>query len=147
MGDVTIEEFKKMDIRVGTITHAEVPKWSHYVMKLKVDVGQIQENPSTSSGRSGRTKKTIVVFAGIMDFFKPKELIGKQSLFIVNLEPKKIGPEGDMSEGMMLMATPMHKASNSAEASMDKSAGEAEEELPPVLLVPKKKVANGTKIM
>jgi methionine--tRNA ligase beta chain len=130
MGNVTIDEFKNMDIRVGTIVNAEVPKWSHYVMKLKVDVGQIQENSSTSSGRSGRTKKTIVVFAGIMDFFKPEELIGKQSLFIVNLEPKKMGPEGDMSQGMMLMAV------------------EKDDEVtPPVLLTPKKKVENGTKVM
>jgi methionine--tRNA ligase beta chain len=124
MDIISIQEFQKMDIRVGTIVDAEVPKWSHYVMRLKVDLG-----PDIG-------ERTI--FAGIMDFYKAKELIGKQSLFIVNLEPKKIGTEGDLSEGMMLMATPTHKA----------TAGKAvEEELPPVLLSPKKKVVNGTKIM
>ena len=116
MGNITIDEFKTMDIRVGTIVDAEIPKWSHWVMKLRVDLG------------SEIGKRTI--FAGIMNFFKAKDLVGKQSLFIVNLEPKKIGPEGDLSEGMMLMA-------------VEKD----DEKTPPVLLSPKKKVVNGTKIM
>jgi methionine--tRNA ligase beta chain len=116
MDNLSIDEFKKLDIRVGTIVKAEVPKWSHYVMKLKVDLG------------SEIGERTI--FAGIMDFFKPKDLIGKQSLYVVNLEPKKIGPEGDVSEGMMLMAVPKD-----------------DETTPPILLTPKKKVPNGTKIM
>ncbi|OGM11539.1 hypothetical protein A2W13_03095 [Candidatus Woesebacteria bacterium RBG_16_36_11] len=116
MDNLSIEEFKKLDIRVGTIVEAEVPKWSHYVMKLRVDLGpEIGER---------------IIFAGIMNFFKPKDLIGKQSLCAVNLEPKKIGPEGDMSEGMMLMA-------------VEKD----DETTPPVLLIPKKKVQNGTRIM
>ena len=116
MDNISIEEFKKLDIRVGTIIEAEVPEWSHYVMKLKVDLG------------SEIGERTI--FAGIMIFFKPKDLIGKQSLYAVNLEPKKIGPEGDISEGMMLMA-------------VEKD----DETTPPVLLAPKKKIQNGTKIM
>jgi methionine--tRNA ligase beta chain len=116
MNGLSIEEFRKLDIRVGTIVEAEVPKWSHYVMKLKVDLG------------SEIGERTI--FAGIMNFFKPKDLIGKQSLYAVNLEPKKIGPEGDISEGMMLMA-------------VEKD----DETIPPVLLVPKKKVQNGSKIV
>ena len=112
---IKIQDFQKLDIRVGTIIDAEVPKWSHYVMKLKVDLG------------SDIGERTI--FAGIMNFFKPRALIGKQSLFIVNLEPKKIGSEGDYSQGMMLMAV------------------EKDDEVtPPILLAPKKKVPNGTKV-
>lgn len=115
MEKVSIIDFQKMDIRIGIITDAEVPVWSHYVMKLKVDLG------------SEIGERTI--FAGIMNFFKPKDLIGKQSLFIVNLEPKKMGPKGDYSQGMMLMAV------------------EKDDEVtPPVLLSPKKKVPNGTKV-
>jgi methionine--tRNA ligase beta chain len=132
--NITIDEFQRLDIRVGTIVEAEVPEWSHYVMKLKIDLG------------SEIGERTI--FAGIMNFYKPKDLIGKQSLFIVNLEPKKIGPEGDYSQGMMLMAVPSPgatagKATPTREASADEAV---EEELPPILLAPKKKVPNGTKI-
>ena len=104
-----------MDIRIGTIITAEVPEWSHWVIKLKVDFGKEMG------------ERTI--FAGIMKFYKPEDLEGKQFPFIVNIEPKKIGPEGDYSDGMIL-------------AAVEKD----DEETPPVLLQPIKKVANGTKI-
>ncbi len=114
--EISFEDFQELDIRVGTVVKASVPKWSHWVMKLTVDFGK----------EIG--KKTI--FAGIMKFFKPDQLEGKQFQFIVNLEPKKIGPEGDLSEGMMLMAV------------------EKDDEVtPPILIRPVKKVPNGTKVV
>ena len=116
MDSISFKDFQKQDIRIGTVIKAEVPGWSHWVMKLTVDFGK----------EIGQ--KTI--FAGIMKFFKTQDLEGRQFAFIVNLEPKKIGPEGDKSEGMMLMA-------------VEKD----DEETPPVLLCPKEKVSNGTKIM
>ncbi len=116
MDTVSFDDFKKLDIRIGTVIKAEVPSWSHWVMKLTVDLGE----------EIG--KRTI--FAGIMKFFKSKDLEDRQFAFIVNLEPKKIGPEGDKSEGMMLMAVTKD-----------------DEETPPICLAPKKKVPNGTKIM
>lgn len=115
MKNITFKDFQKLDIRVGTVVKAEVPKWSHWVMKLIVDLG-------LEMG-----EKTI--FAGIMKFFKSKDLEGKQFPFIVNLEPKKIGPEGDTSEGMMLMA-------------VEKD----DEKTPPVLFKLQKKVPNGTRV-
>lgn len=124
MGNVTINDFQKFDIRIGTIVKAEVPEWSHWVMKLTVDLGsEIGER---------------VIFAGIMHFFKPKQLEGKQSLFIVNLEPKKIGPEGDSSQGMMLMGI------NNLKKSIVIGDNKIDEE--PVLITPAKKVPNGTRI-
>src|SRR3990167_5503352 len=107
MANVTINQIKQLDIRIGTVVNAEVPKWSHWVIKLSVDIGLIGGGPSTpesDSVRSGRQKNTIVVFAGLLGFYKPEDLVGKQFPFIVNLEPKKIGPEGDYSQGMMLAA-------------------------------------------
>ena len=115
MDKVTITDFQKLDIRIGTITKAEVPEWSHWVIKLTVDLGE-------EIGQK-------IIFSGIMKFFKPKDLEGKQFPFIVNLEPKKIGPEGDFSEGMMIMAVPKD-----------------DEETPPVLFNLKKKVPNGSKV-
>src|SRR6185369_14802741 len=91
MDTISIDDFQKLEIRIGTVTEANVPEWSHWVMKLTVDFGE----------EIG--KRTI--FAGIMKFFKPEELIDKQFPFVVNMKPKKIGPAGDFSEGMMLAAS------------------------------------------
>src|SRR3989344_7869926 len=88
MDKVNFADFQKLDIRIGTVVSAEVPEWSHWVMKLTVDLGEeIGER---------------TIFAGIMHFYKPEDIQGKQLPFIVNLEPKKMGPEGDYSQGMML---------------------------------------------
>lgn len=116
MKKINYQDFTKVDVRVGTVIEAVVPKWSHWVMKMEVDFG------------SQIGKKTT--FAGIMKFFKPKDLIGKQFPFVVNLEPKNVGPKRELSECMMLMA-------------VEKD----DEEIPPILLKLDKKVPNGTKVL
>lgn len=125
MTNITIDQFKKLDIRIGTVVKAEVPSWSHWVIKLNVDLG------------SEIGERTI--FAGIMHFYKAEELEGKQFPFVVNLEKKKIGPEGDFSEGMML----------AADLKMKKSVKIGDEEVfdKPVLFRLFEKVPNGTKVM
>lgn len=124
MKTVSFEEFSKIDIRIGTVVKAEVPEWSHWVMKLVVDFGpEIGER---------------IIFAGIMHFFKAEDLIGKQFPFVVNLEPKKIGPEGDFSQGMLLAASPV------LEKPIFINNEEITEE--PVLFTLSKKVPNGTKV-
>src|SRR3990172_1392627 len=90
MDTISFTDFRKLDIRIGTVVKAEVPEWSHWVIKLVVDFGE----------EIG--KRTI--FAGMMKFYKPEDFVDKQFPFVVNIEPKKIGPEGDFSEGMMLAA-------------------------------------------
>lgn len=84
--NITFDDFKKLDIKIGTVIEAIVPEWSHWVMKLTVDFGEEKR----------------IIFAGIMHFYKPEELLGKQFPFVVNMAPKKMGPEGDESQGMML---------------------------------------------
>ena len=115
MDKITFADLKKVDIRIGTVIKAQVPSWSHWVMKLDVDFG------------SELGKK--ICFAGIMKFFSPKDLEKKQFPFILNLEPKTIGPNKEESECMMLMAVPKE-----------------DEKTPPVLFKPAKKVPNGTKV-
>jgi tRNA-binding protein len=93
---ISFEDFQKLDIRVGTVVEAAVPRWSHWVTKLVVDFG-----PEIG-------KKTV--FAGIMKFYKAKDLVNKQFPFLVNVKPKKIGPkeetgEQNFSEAMLLAAT------------------------------------------
>ncbi len=115
MEKISFEDFEKVEIRIGTVAKAEIPKWSHWVMRLEVDFGE----------KEGKK----VCFSGIMKFFRPEDLTGKQFPFVVNLEPKKIGPQGELSECMLLLAVPEDK-----------------EELPPVLISPQGKVINGTRV-
>ena len=124
MGSATFKDFQKLDMRIGTVVKAEVPEWSHWVIKLAVDLGdEIGEK---------------VIFAGVMHFYQPKDLEGKQFPFVVNLEPKKIGLKGDYSEGMMLAA--------SLRLSKPKVIEGEELKEKPVLLTVTEKVPNGTKI-
>ena len=115
MDNISFDDFSKVDIRIGTVTKAEVPEWSHWVIKLTVDLGsEIGEK---------------VCFSGIMKFFKPEDLEGKQFPFVINLEPKKIGPDKELSEAMMIMAVPSES-----------------EDVAPVLFQLQEKVENGTKV-
>ncbi len=116
MDTISFNDFQEVDIRIGTVVKAEVPSWSHWVMKITADLGPKIGNK--------------VCFSGIMKFFKPENFIGKQFPFVVNLEPKEIGPEKDFSEVMMIMACPGGDDNNVA----------------PVLFKLQKKVPNGTKV-
>lgn len=131
MDNISFTDFEKVDIRIGTVVKAEVPEWSHWVMKLKVDFG-----PEIGQKQC---------FSGIMKFYKPEEIEGKEFPFVINLEPRKMGPEHEISEAMMIMATPEPQASLMA-ASGD-SLPEAEaEEVAPVLFQLQKNVDPGTKV-
>ncbi len=115
MDTISFDDFSKVDVRIGTVVKADVPEWSHWVIRMEVDLG-----PEIG------TKKA---FSGIMKFFKPKDLEGKQFPFVVNLPPKTIGPDKEMSEVMMIMAVPKE-----------------DEETPTILFKLQKKVENGTKV-
>ena len=82
---ISIDLLEKIDIRVGTIELVEDVKGSDKLIKLTVDFGD--------------HKRTI------LDGMKqeredPKEITGRQALFVINLEPKRI--MGEVSEGMLL---------------------------------------------
>ena len=84
--NINMDDFSKMDIRIGTILEAEKVANTAKLIKLKVD--------------TGIDKRTIV--SGIAEYFKPEELPGKQVCVLVNLEPRKI--KGIESKGMILLA-------------------------------------------
>jgi methionyl-tRNA synthetase len=88
MDYVTFEEFAKIEIRVGTIVEAEIPEGSNKLLKYRVDFGP-------------EGVKTI--FSGIQKWFTPEELVGVQTIFVINLVPKKMGDLGE-SEGMLFAA-------------------------------------------
>ena len=85
--NTNIDEFGKMDIRVGTVLECtKVPK-ADKLLQFLID--------------DGMNKRTIV--SGIAKYYpNPEELVGKQVCFIANFEPRKL--KGVTSEGMILSA-------------------------------------------
>lgn len=83
---VSIDEFSRMDIRVGTVLECQkVPK-ADKLLQFRI-----------ADGLENRT-----ILSGIADHYQPEQLVGKQVLFIANLEPRKI--RGIESQGMILSA-------------------------------------------
>lgn len=122
---ISIEDFQKIDIRIGTVTDASAPEWSHWVIKLTVDFGE--------------ELGTKTIFTGMLGFYKPEEFVGLQFPFVVNLEPKRIGPKNEngeynFSEGMLMAPS----------VALEKPEGENTEK--PVLMPLQTKVPNGTKV-
>ena len=106
---ITLDVLNQIDVRVGTILSvADVPN-SDNLMQLRVDFGDHE--------------RTIV--AGIRkERANPREIEGRQALFVVNLEPRKM--RGVLSEGMLF----------------DIGYGDG---ITPVLSVPESSVPNGTR--
>jgi methionyl-tRNA synthetase len=83
---ISIEEFQNLDLRVATIVEAEKIPQADKLLKLRVDLGD--------------EKRQVV--AGIAEHYGPDELVGKQVILVVNLQPAKI--RGIESQGMVLAA-------------------------------------------
>lgn len=82
---IGIEDFIKVDLRVGTIVECEEIEGSDKLLKMQVDFGQLGVRQ---------------VLGGIKKFFSTVDLINKQGVFVVNLKPRKM--MGLESHGMML---------------------------------------------
>lgn len=77
-GAASIEDFHRLDIRVGTITRAEpFPEARRPAIRLWVDFGELGERRSS---------------AQITRHYEPAELVGRQVLGVVNFPPRQIGP-------------------------------------------------------
>mgnify|MGYP002541303841 CR=1 FL=1 len=86
-GEITIDDFAKIDLRVATVVAAErVPK-TDKLIKLQVKIGD--------------EERTIV--SGIAQHYEPENLIGKNVIVIANLKPAKL--RGIESRGMVLAAS------------------------------------------
>ncbi|MCC6323397.1 hypothetical protein IT400_01245, partial [Candidatus Nomurabacteria bacterium] len=87
MDYVSYEEFKKMDMRVGTIREVTPVPETDKLLKCMIDFGETEE-----VGEEGEEKVKIPklrqIVSGIREFYPEYEkLVGKQVLYIVNLEP------------------------------------------------------------
>lgn len=84
--NISIDDFAKIDLRIAKIVHAEHVEGADKLLRLELDIGQQKRQ----------------VFAGIKSAYQPEELIGKLTVVVANLEPRKM--RFGMSEGMVLAA-------------------------------------------
>ena len=106
---ISLAILRRVDIRVGTVLSVHDIPGSDQLMQLRVDFGDHQRS----------------IVAGIkQERSNPNEVVGKQALFVVNLEPRKL--KGVLSEGMLF------------------DIG-YEDGITPVLAIPEKPVPNGAR--
>ena len=85
---ISIDDFMKVDLRIAKIVSAEEVPDAAKLIKLQLDIGE--ERPRQ-------------VFAGIKAHFNPDDLIGKHTVMVANLAPRKM--RFGMSEGMVIVAS------------------------------------------
>ncbi len=85
---IGIDDFGKIDLRVGVVKSAEPVKNADKLLHLKVDIGEAQP-------------RTIV--AGIAKAYKPEDLVGRKVVIVANLAPRKL--KGIESQGMIVAAS------------------------------------------
>jgi len=91
---INFDDFTKVELQIGKIIEAEKVVDSEKLLKLKVDLGEI----------SAEGEKTLrQILAGIGKSYSPENLIGKEALFVTNLESRMI--MGLESQGMILAAS------------------------------------------
>lgn len=90
---ISIDDFTKVDLRIAKIVNAESVVEAQKLLKLTLSLGE------------GETR---TVFAGIKEAYNPEDLIGKLTVIVANLEPRKM--RFGLSEGMVLAAGPGGKS-------------------------------------
>jgi methionyl-tRNA synthetase len=92
---IDINDFGKIDLRIAKIVNAEHVAGSDKLLRLTLDVGE------------GRTRN---VFSGIKSAYKPEDLVGKLTVLVANLAPRKM--KFGVSEGMVLAASHADEKAN-----------------------------------
>jgi len=91
---ISFKEFQKMKLKIGKIINAEAVPKSKSLIKMSIDLGE------------GNVKTSV---AGLLPYYKPEELVGKQVAVVTNLEPRTMF--GVKSEVMVLAALEKEKVS------------------------------------
>jgi methionyl-tRNA synthetase len=86
--EIKIDDFAKIDLRIAKIVDCALVEGSSKLLQLTLDVGE------------GKTRN---VFSGIQSAYKPADLIGKFTVMVANLAPRKM--KFGLSEGMVLAAS------------------------------------------
>jgi methionyl-tRNA synthetase len=86
--EIKIDDFAKIDLRIAKIVNAELVDGSDKLLRLTLDIGE------------GKTRN---VFSGVKSAYRPEDLIGKLTVVVANLAPRKM--KFGLSEGMVLAAS------------------------------------------
>lgn len=84
--EIHLEDFQRIDLRVGEVVGAERVEGTRALMVLRVNLGE--------------EERTLV--AGLAPYYTPEEIVGKRVIVVANLEPAVI--RGVKSQGMLLAA-------------------------------------------
>lgn len=95
---ISIDDFKKVEIRAGKILSAEPVEGSEKLLKLSVDFGLATPEIKTEAGQENRDIRQVL--SGIAKFVSKEELVGTTCAFVTNLEPREI--IGIKSEAMIM---------------------------------------------
>ena len=90
---ISIDDFTKVDLRIAKIINAEHVEGADKLIRLQLDIGE------TENGQP----KFRQVFAGIKSAYDPALLIGRLTVMVANLAPRKM--KFGLSEGMVLAAS------------------------------------------
>jgi methionyl-tRNA synthetase len=93
--EIKIDDFAKIDLRIARIVNCEHVEGSDKLLRLTLDVGE------------GRHRN---VFSGIKSAYKPEDLVGKLTVMVANLAPRKM--KFGISEGMVLAASGADEKAN-----------------------------------
>ena len=85
---ISIDDFAKIDLRIALIVNCEAVEGSTKLLRLTLDVGESRHRN---------------VFSGIASMYKPEDLVGKLTVIMANLAPRKM--KFGVSEGMVLAAS------------------------------------------
>jgi methionyl-tRNA synthetase len=86
---LSIDDFMKVDLRIARIDSAELVEGADKLLKLQVDLGELGKRQ---------------IFAGIRSAYEPSQLVGRLTVVVANLAPRKM--RFGLSEGMVLAAGP-----------------------------------------
>ncbi|MGO4376934.1 methionine--tRNA ligase [Pseudoduganella sp. RAF19] len=93
--EISIDDFAKIDLRIAKIVNCELVEGAGKLLRLTLDVGE------------GRHRN---VFSGIKSMYKPEDLVGKLTVMVANLAPRKM--KFGISEGMVLAASAADEKAN-----------------------------------
>ena len=94
---ISFADWQKVDARLGRVIAASNPEWSNKLIELHVDFGsEVGER---------------VIYTGLRNWYSPEQFVGKQTFFLINLAPKKMGDHE--SQGMILALDKVTEDGNS----------------------------------
>lgn len=103
---ITIDDFAKVDLRIAKIVECKAVEGSTKLLQLTLDAGE------------GRLRN---VFSGIASAYKPEQLVGKLTVLVANLAPRKM--KFGVSEGMVLAASHADEKANPGIFVLEPTAG------------------------